>query len=48
MALNLGLRFYTPEEYFRDEPTDPNFTLRGWNPATHDHTREFSLLGSRR
>ncbi|GAA5852634.1 hypothetical protein JCM8547_002572 [Rhodosporidiobolus lusitaniae] len=37
MAMNCGLRFYTPEEWFLDKPARP-YTLRGWNAGQHDHT----------
>ncbi|ORY88717.1 polynucleotide kinase 3 phosphatase-domain-containing protein [Leucosporidium creatinivorum] len=38
MALNVSLPFLTPEEFFFKEPNDPNWTLYGWDPKTHDHS----------
>ncbi|TNY24593.1 polynucleotide kinase 3 phosphatase-domain-containing protein [Rhodotorula diobovata] len=37
-ALNCGLRFVTPEELFLDRPPPRDFTLKGWDPRSHDHT----------
>ncbi|XP_022180133.1 uncharacterized protein F21D5.5-like [Myzus persicae] len=31
-AINIGLKFYTPEEYFSKEPTDELYALPGFNP----------------
>ncbi|XP_060852447.1 LOW QUALITY PROTEIN: uncharacterized protein F21D5.5-like [Rhopalosiphum padi] len=31
-AMNIGLKFYTPEEYFLKEPTDELYTLPEFNP----------------
>jgi len=30
--MNIGLKFYTPEEYFLKEPTDELYTLPEFNP----------------
>lgn len=45
MALNCSLPFLTPEEFFLNEPKDPNWTFYGWDPKTHDHSRS-SLVSS--
>ncbi|GAA5821940.1 hypothetical protein JCM3770_002928, partial [Rhodotorula araucariae] len=37
-ALNSGLRFLTPEEFFHGAPPDPNWTLWGWHPHAYDHS----------
>ncbi|GJN87580.1 hypothetical protein Rhopal_000534-T1 [Rhodotorula paludigena] len=37
-ALNAGLRFLTPEQFFLGAPSDPTWTLWGWHPHAHDHT----------
>lgn len=37
MAASAGLPFFTPEEYFLGQPTDPNFSLSGWDPSTYLH-----------
>ncbi|KAG0658357.1 hypothetical protein C6P46_005813 [Rhodotorula mucilaginosa] len=36
LALNCGLKFLTPEEFFLNKPPMP-FALKGWDPSTHDH-----------
>ncbi|GAA5912573.1 hypothetical protein JCM6882_004806 [Rhodosporidiobolus microsporus] len=36
LALNCGLLFFTPEEYFLGKSAAP-FTLKGWNAAQHNH-----------
>ncbi|GAA5975452.1 hypothetical protein JCM10908_005167 [Rhodotorula pacifica] len=36
LAINCGLPFFTPEEFFLDRPAMP-YTLKGWDPSTHDH-----------
>ncbi|GAA6008634.1 hypothetical protein JCM10207_007186 [Rhodosporidiobolus poonsookiae] len=36
MAMNCGLPFVTPEEFFLGRPAVP-YTLQGWNAAKHDH-----------
>ncbi|KAJ6523631.1 polynucleotide kinase 3'-phosphatase [Mycena capillaripes] len=33
-AMNVGLRFQTPEEYFLGKAPDPNFTLNGFNVSS--------------
>ncbi|KAK4050106.1 DNA kinase/phosphatase Pnk1 [Microbotryomycetes sp. JL201] len=38
-ALNVGLKFMTPEEFFLDEAVDPEWQLEGWDPRTHDHSK---------
>jgi bifunctional polynucleotide phosphatase/kinase len=41
MAMNCGLPFFTPEEFFFDRPPAP-FQLKGWDSRQHDHTGSFS------
>ncbi|BGP14822.1 hypothetical protein JCM10213_001812 [Rhodosporidiobolus nylandii] len=36
MAMNCGLLFFTPEEYFLGKPAG-KFALKGWDAALHDH-----------
>ncbi|KAM0788200.1 hypothetical protein ACM66B_001359 [Microbotryomycetes sp. NB124-2] len=38
-ALNVGLKFLTPEEFFLDEAPDPEFQLEGWDARAHDHSK---------
>ncbi|KAF7302604.1 hypothetical protein HMN09_00894900 [Mycena chlorophos] len=33
-ALNVGVRFFTPEEYFLGEDPDPKFSLKGFHPSS--------------
>lgn len=42
LALNCGLKFLTPEEFFLNKPPMP-FVLKGWDPSTHDHDGQSSL-----
>lgn len=42
LALNCGLKFLTPEEFFLNKPPMP-FALKGWDPSTHDHDGQSSL-----
>ncbi|KAK4058322.1 Golgi transport complex subunit 4 [Microbotryomycetes sp. JL221] len=42
-AMNIGLTFMTPEEFFLDGKADPEFDLLGWDPRTYDHTRPLYL-----
>ncbi|GJN87618.1 hypothetical protein Rhopal_000573-T1 [Rhodotorula paludigena] len=37
-AINCGLTFFTPEEFFLGKPVSNNFSLKGWDPKTHDHS----------
>ncbi|TNY24578.1 putative DNA 3'-phosphatase Tpp1 [Rhodotorula diobovata] len=37
-ALNTGLRFLTPEQFFLGHEADPDWTLWGWHPHAYDHT----------
>ncbi|KPV76205.1 uncharacterized protein RHOBADRAFT_52245 [Rhodotorula graminis WP1] len=36
-ALNAGVRFLTPEQFFLGRPEDRNFELWGWYPHGYDH-----------
>lgn len=38
MAHNVGLKFYTPEEYFLKQSVDKNWSWdpNVWNPSTYD------------
>ncbi|GEM06659.1 polynucleotide 3'-phosphatase [Rhodotorula toruloides] len=37
-SLNVGLRFFTPEECFEDAPPDNDYVLWGWDPFAYDHS----------
>ncbi|PRQ72955.1 Polynucleotide kinase 3 phosphatase-domain containing protein [Rhodotorula toruloides] len=37
LAINCGLRFFTPEEFFLGAPVNHNWSLLGWDPSTYDH-----------
>ncbi|MBW0523120.1 hypothetical protein O181_062835, partial [Austropuccinia psidii MF-1] len=37
MALNIGISFFTPEEYFCGEETRTDFILSGFDPLKYDH-----------
>lgn len=39
LAMNCGLSFLTPEEFFLGKAAVP-FNLKGWDPLTHDHDGE--------
>ncbi|GAA5835725.1 hypothetical protein JCM11251_007409 [Rhodosporidiobolus azoricus] len=36
LAMNCGLLFFTPEEFFLNKPAAP-YTLKGWNPGEYNH-----------
>ncbi|POY76877.1 hypothetical protein BMF94_0129 [Rhodotorula taiwanensis] len=36
LAINCGLPFFTPEEFFLGRSAT-GYTLKGWDPASHDH-----------
>ncbi|GAA6052022.1 hypothetical protein JCM3770_002325 [Rhodotorula araucariae] len=36
-ALNCGLPFFTPEEFFLGQPASSAFTLSGWDARSYDH-----------
>ncbi|GAA5911409.1 hypothetical protein JCM8208_005050 [Rhodotorula glutinis] len=37
-ALNCGLPFLTPEQFFLDKPAHAPVAFEGWDPRSHDHT----------
>ncbi|BGP30961.1 DNA kinase/phosphatase Pnk1 [Rhodotorula toruloides] len=37
LAINCGLRFFTPEEFFLGASVSQNWSLVGWDPSTYDH-----------
>ncbi|PLW30058.1 hypothetical protein PCANC_24007 [Puccinia coronata f. sp. avenae] len=37
LALNIGVSFFTPEEWFSGEPTRTDFVLSGFDPLKYDH-----------
>ncbi|GAA5890202.1 hypothetical protein JCM5296_002848 [Sporobolomyces johnsonii] len=41
MAINCGLPFLTPEQYFHNKPAPTNWTLTGWDAASYDHSSPF-------
>lgn len=43
-ALNCGLPFFTPEEYFLEKPASKNWRLSGFNAKLFDHSRQFRSL----
>jgi len=47
-AMNCGLRFYTPEEYFKGATVSKHYSLSGFNSKAYDHSRESfdSIVGS--
>lgn len=42
-AINIGIPFYTPEEFFQSEKPKP-FKLKGWRPVLHDTNDEKGTL----
>ncbi|GAA6062392.1 hypothetical protein JCM10212_003201 [Sporobolomyces blumeae] len=37
LAMNIGIPFLTPEEYFKGHPPSTNWSLSGFNASTYDH-----------
>lgn len=47
-AMNCGLRFYTPEEYFKGATVTKHYSLSGFISKVYDHSREscYPIVGS--
>jgi hypothetical protein len=41
MAVNAGLPFRTPEEFFLEMPIDTRWSFSGWDPRTYNHSGRF-------